>query len=233
MRRNTRAIAMPFFILATAGLASVVEAANPPARSQQIQIVAEEMCCKGCVQKVAGQLYAAPGVTVVEANIENKTVLVTVSRQKGASLEQLWQAVAAGEGGPTSLTTAEATYTMTRPDGTSGKSLPPRAFPPQGITYIVIDNLHCKGCAQRIAAQLYTLQGVSKVNANMKQNRLTVTSKGQHLSPWALVGAVARAKERPVAIVGASGRMDIAWSAPKKESAHQTSKQPNNQGVQR
>jgi len=177
------------------------------------------MCSKGCAQKVAGQLYAAPGVSNVQADLKNKTVAVTVSRQKGATLEQLWQAVVAGEGDPTKLTTAEATFTMTPPEAMAGKPLPP-----QGTTYVVIDNLHCKGCAQKIAAQFYSLRGVSKVKANLKQNTLTINSKGQ-LSPWALVGAVTRAKERPVAILGASGRMDIAWSAPKAGSAHQASNQ--------
>jgi len=228
MRIKTWAIATPLLILAAARLTSTVEAATPQAHEQQVQIVAEEMCCKGCAQKVAGQLYAAPGVMAVDANIENKTVVVTVSRKQGATLEQLWQAVAAGEGGPTSLTTADATFSMTRPEALAGNSLPPL-----GTTYVVIDNLHCKGCAQKIAAQLYTIRGVSKVNADMKQNTMIIKNKGQNLSPWALIGAVMGAKERPLAIIAASGRMDIAWSAPKKVSAHQANRQSNNGGVQR
>ena len=82
-----------------------VQAAVPPG-SYQVQIVAADMCCKGCVQKVTGQLYAAPGVMEVSANLENRTVVVTVS-QKKVTLEQLWQAVAAGKGGPTQLTTVK------------------------------------------------------------------------------------------------------------------------------
>jgi len=228
MRMKVWAIVTPLIVL-VAATASVVEAANP---NQQIQIIAEEMCCKGCAQKVAGQLYAAPGVTAVDANIENKTVVVTVSQQKGATLEQLWQAVAAGEGGPTKLTTADATFSMARPEMLAANSLPP-----QGTTYVVIDNLHCKGCAQKIAAQLYTIRGVSKVSADMKQNTMVIKNNGQNLSPWALIGAVMNAKERPLAVVATSGRMDIAWSAPKTMNAHQSAQQSaqqtNNQGVQR
>ncbi len=227
MHMKTWAIATPLIILAVMRSTLVAEAAAPQS-TYQVQIVAEEMCCKGCAQKTAGQLYAAPGVSNVQADLENKTVAVTVSRQKGATLEQLWQAVAAGEGGPTKLSTADATFTMTRPEQLSGKALPPK-----GITYVVVDNLHCKGCAQKIAAQFYTIRGVSKVNANMKQNMLTINSRGKDLSPWALIGAVTRAKERPLAIIGASGRMDIAWSAPRTASAHQASTQPNNRKVQK
>ncbi len=219
MRMKDWAIALPLMTLFAVGTSSGVEAAKPPARAQQIQIVAEKMCCKGCAKKVAGQLYAAPGVTAVDANLENKTVVVTVSRKKGATLQQLWQAVAAGEGGPSKLTTTEATFSMTLPEALADKPLPPK-----GTTYVIIDNLHCKGCAKKIAAQLYTIRGVKKVTAKMKQSTMVIQSSGQGLSPWALVGAVMSAKERPLAILGASGRMDIAWSAPKKVSGHQASK---------
>jgi len=228
MRIKTWAIVAPLMIFTVTMSTSLLIAATPQAGNQQVQIIADAMCCKGCAQKVAGQLYAAPGVTAVDANIENKTVVVTVSQQKGATLEQLWQAVAAGEGGPTSLTTADATFSVTQAEALAANSLPP-----QGTTYVVIDNLHCKGCAQKIAAQLYTIRGVSKVSADMKQNTMVINSNGQNLSPWALIGAVMGAKERPLAIVGASGRMDIAWSAPKTTSAHQANSQSNNGGVQR
>lgn len=214
-----------FFLLTIClvGLLSKGTQATAQQSSYQVQIVAEDMCCKGCAQKVAGQLYAAPGVTAVDANLKNRTVTITMSQQKGASLEQLWQAVIAGEGGPAKLTTAEATFTFARHEPSANNQAPP-----QGTTHVVIDNLHCKGCAQKIAAQFYTIRGVSKVNANMKKNTMTITSNGQDLSPWALIGAVTKAKERPVAILGTSGRMDIAWSAPKTTSAHQASKQSNN-----
>ncbi len=213
-----------FFLLTVClvGLLGKSTQATAQQSSYQIQIVAEDMCCKGCAQKVAGQLYAAPGVTAVDANMKNKTVTITMSQQQGASLEQLWQAVAAGEGGPSKLTTAEATFTFAQHEASAGNQSPPK-----GTTYVVIDNLHCKGCAQKIAAQFYTIRGVSKVNADMKQNTMIVKNNGQDLSPWALIGAVTNAKERPVAIVGVSGRMDIAWSTPKTTSAHQTSNQSN------
>jgi len=220
------------FFLLTICLVGVIDKSTQAAAPQgtyQVQIVADEMCCKGCAQKVAAQLYAAPGVTAVDIDLKNKTVLATVSQQKGASLQQLWQAVVAGEGGPTQLTTAAATFTIAQPEVTAGnKPLP------KGTTYVVIDNLHCKGCAQKIAAQFYAIRGVSKVSADLKRNTLTVSNRNkQELSPWSLIGAVTAAKERPVAIHGAFGQMSIKWSTPKTASAHQASSQTSNGGIQR
>ncbi len=217
-----------YFLLMTyfVSLPGMNTQAATPQGTYQVQIVAADMCCKGCAQKTAGQLYAAPGVTAVDANLKNKTILVTVSQQKGASLEQLWQAVALGEGGPSKLTTANAIYTFASTDVSANK----RSLP-KGTTYVVIDNLHCKGCAKKIAAQLYTIRGVNKVSADMKQNTLIVNSEnGQDLSPWALIRAVTNAKERPVTIVGTSGQMNIQWTTPKTVSTHN---QTSNGGIQR
>lgn len=229
MRMEYWSITASLIILATAGLTSVVEAATPQAFEQQVQVVAPNMFSEDRAQEIAAKLYAAPGVTAVDANFESRTVGITLSQQKGASLELLWKAVEAGEGGPTSLKTAEATFSLASPEALAGNSLPP-----QGTTIVVIDNLHCKGCARKIASQIYTIPGINEVRADMQQSTMIVkNNNGQSLSAWALIGAVANAKERPLAIIGASGRMDIAWSAPKTVSAHQTSSQPINEGVQR
>ncbi|QEG35886.1 heavy-metal-associated domain-containing protein [Bythopirellula goksoeyrii] len=201
--------------------------ATVPQGSYQVQIVAADMCCKGCVQKVAGQLYAAPGVTGVKANLKDRTVVVTVSQQKGATLEQLWQAVAAGKGGPTKLTTAGATFTLTPPE-----SLEKSQLPSASTSYVVVENLNHEGRAQKIANQLYATQGVEKVNAGAQQNTLVVTSQ-QEISPWVLIGAVTGVQERPMAIVGSYGRFDIEWSAPNTSRTNQQAHQPNNQGIQR
>jgi copper chaperone CopZ len=203
-----------------------VQAAVPPG-SYQVQIVAADMCCKGCVQKVSGQLYAAPGVMEVSANLENRTVVVTVSQKKGASLEQLWQAVAAGKGGPTQLTTSEATFSLT-----PAESLDKRQILPATKSHIIVENLSFEGRAQKIANQLYTTKGVVKVSADAQQNALIVTSQ-QAISPWALIAAVARAQERPVAIVGAYGQMNIAWSNNQPSNSNQQAQQSNNGGIQR
>ena len=195
-----------------------VQAAVPPG-SYQVQIVAADMCCKSCVQKVSGQLYAAPGVTEVNANLENRTVVVTVSQQKGATLEQLWQAVAAGKGGPTQLTTSDATFTLT-----PSESLDKSQILPATKSHIIVENLSYEGRAQKIANQLYATDGVVKVSADAPQNTLIVTSQ-QAISPWALIAAVTKAQERPVAIQGVYGQLSIAWSANKSGIANQQAQQ--------
>ena len=209
------------------GLMGVFVRAAVPPGSYQVQIVAADMCCKGCVQKVAGQLYAAPGVTEVNANLENRTVVVTVSQKKGASLEQLWQAVAAGTGGPTQLTTSEATFTLTPPE-----SLDKSQILPATKSRIIVEDLNFEGRAQKIANQLYATDGVVKVSADPQQNALIVTSQ-QTVSPWALIAAVAKAQERPIAIVGSYGQMTIEWSNSKAGAANQQAQQPHNGGIQR
>ncbi len=209
------------------GLMGVYVQAAVPAGSYQVQIVAADMCCKGCVQKVAGQLYAAPGVTEVKANLENRTVVITVSQKKGASLEQLWQAVASSKGGPTQLTTSDATFTLA-----PAASLDKSQKLPATTSYIVIENLNHEGRAQKIANQLYTTDGVVKVSADAQQNTLIVTSQ-QEISPWALIAAVTNANERPLAIQGAYGQLNIEWSTAQAGITNQQAQQSQNGGIQR
>jgi copper chaperone CopZ len=223
-QQETKLMVLAIFFTGLMGV--YVQAAVPPG-SYQVQIVAADMCCKGCVQKVSGQLYAAPGVMEVSANLENRTVLVTVSQKKGATLEQLWQAVAAGKGGPTQLTTANATFTLT-----PAESLDKSQVLPATKSHIIVENLGFEGRMQKIANQLYTTDGVVKVSADTQQNALIVTSQ-QAISPWALIAAVARAQERPLAIVGAYGQMNIAWSSNQPSNSNQHAQQSNNGGIQR
>lgn len=183
--------------------------AAPAADNYQVQIHAVDMCCKGCVQKVSAQLYAAPGVTSVQANLDTRMIVVTVSQKKGASLEQLWQAVALGKGGPDQLTTSSATFTLVP---ATGDKLP------VSTSHIAVENLAQEGKAQNIANQLYAVRGVQKVGVDPLHNTLVVT--GEQLSPWALIGAVTNAKERPLSVVGSYGEMKIEWTSNQQASNH-------------
>lgn len=183
---------------------------------RRVEIVAEEMCCKGCARKVSGELYAARGVKAVEVDMESHVVSVSLSPQKSATLEQLWQAVEKGDGGPTKIITADATYTLTRP--AAKKESAELKAGPSPIS-IVIDNLYCKGCAQKIAAQLYTVKGVTKVSVDLQKETLFVESRpAAALSPWQVVAAVTKAKERPLAVQGPHGTLAIKWT---KERVHE------------
>lgn len=195
--------------------------------SFQIEIVAADMCCKGCVQKVAGQLYAAPGVKEVNANLKDRTVAITVSQKNGATLEQLWNAVAAGKGGPTQLTTNQATFTLTPADQiTTNERLPATT------SKIVIEDLNHEGRAQEIANRLYALPNVSKVSMDAQPNTLVLVSE-QPISPWTYIGAVASTQSHPLSVTGSFGRFDIAWSIPRSANPNQQAQNSNRGGIQR
>ena len=173
-------------------LSGIAIAASPAAPVQQVEITADKMCCAGCARKVSGQLYAAKGVRDVTVDLKAHTVKVTLPRPNAAKLGQLWHFVEQGEGGPTKLVTAEATYTLIRPKAEANMA---QQHPPQGSpTYIVIDNLHCQGCAKKIAAQIYAIKGVTKVSVDMAKETLIIeTQRDAQVSPWNLIDAVTRA----------------------------------------
>lgn len=213
-------------------LSSRAVAAPPAAPIHQVEIVAEKMCCAGCARKVSGQLYAAKGVRDVTVDLKAHTVKVTLPRPNAAKLGQLWHFVEQGDGGPTKLVTAEATYTLIRPEA---KANTVQQLPPQGSpTYIVIDNLHCQGCAKKIAAQIYAIKGVTKVSVDMEKETLIVeTQRDAQVSPWNLIDAVTRAKERPVGVIGSYGKLAIKWATKAQPKNHQQAQLPNFGGTQR
>lgn len=73
-------------------------------------------------------------------------------------------------------------------------------------TAIVIADMHCQGCAKKVAAQLYQVPGVAAVQADMQAQKLLVTPKEQALvSPRALWEAVEKAGKQPTRLEGPSG----------------------------
>lgn len=219
-------------LLAATGAQSVAKAATPQAGNHQVQIVAEKMCCKGCARKISGQLFAARGVKDVGIDMNTHTVTVSLTNPNAATLGQLWSAVESGEGGPTKLVSSEATYTLLRPQTeANGLQQAPQA---QRSLSIVIDNLHCKGCAKKIAAQLYALKGVTKVSVDMQSETLFVETRPNTIvSPWIVISAVAKAKERPLAVTGPHGKLAIEWATENAPKNHQQAQQANTGGIQR
>ena len=233
MRRKCKIIATLLLTLAVAtGEQSLVEAATPQNGNHQIQILAEGMCCKGCARKVSGQLYAARGVKEVGIDLNTHIVTVSLPQPSAATLGQLWHAVEQGDGGPTKLVTTEATYTLIRPE-VELNAVQPMQKPNEPLS-IVIDNLHCKGCAKKIAAQLYALKGVTKVSVDMQNETLFVeTRPDTTVSPWLVINAVAKAKERPLAVIGSHGKLAIEWATQRTPKNHQQAQQVNTGGIQR
>ena len=231
MRTNTNYLIAAAISIAAASSTGFAQTAAVPPGDSEVQVIAEKMCCKGCAQKVSGQLYTLKGVKSVGVDLSTHTVNVTLPSPSATTLGRIWHAVEQGEGGPASLSTSTAAYQIVRPQNEQEL----RAVQQMGATqHIVIDNLHCKGCAQKIAAQLYALKGVTKVSVDMERETLIVeTNPKTPVSPWLVIDAVSAAKERPVAIRGNYGTLAITWAteaAPK--SIHQA-QQLINGGIQR
>jgi copper chaperone CopZ len=182
------------------------------AKAQQpvfkVQIVADDMCCKGCAQKVAAQLYAAPGVTSVQADVPNRLVTVTAKPSPKLTVERLWQAVERGKGGPSKLIAPQATYVLF-----SAESLPPEERLDQGRYSLKAEAIHNKESAQLIANRLYAIQGVRNVTVDIDERKLSFQSTdGAVLSPWTIATAAEQVQGRPTAVAGPYGVLVIERS---------------------
>ena len=72
-------------------------------------------------------------------------------------------------------------------------------------TEITVKEMHCAGCAKKIAAQLYTVPGVKEVRANVEKKLLFILpAKDASLSPRAMWAAVEKS-DVPIRLVGPSG----------------------------
>ena len=73
-------------------------------------------------------------------------------------------------------------------------------------TTITVEDMHCMGCAKKIAAQLYKVPGVAAIKADVPSSRLVVQSKPQqNPSPKAMWEAVEQAGYKPAKLEGAAG----------------------------
>lgn len=232
MHRMCQSLLIATFVVALSGLVEA-QSIQPPQTDKRVEIVAEGMCCKGCARDISGQLYAAKGVKSVEIDMDRHVVSVSLSPdKKTATLGQLWDAVEQHEGDPVKLVTAEATYTLTPPkDFTAAGNSPVAA---NSSISIVVDNLHCMGCAKKIGAQLYALKGVTKVHADLQRDTLTVETRSKTpISPWQAIAAVMKAKEFPLAVTGSHGTLSIEWVAKRKPKNHKHAHQTTIGGIQR
>lgn len=222
-------------VLAVAALASMATAsfgqqiASRPAAGQ-VQITAPDMCCKGCAQKVSGQLYTVKGVKSVSVDLAKHLVTVSLPQQDLNSLGRLWHAVQQGNGGPTKLVTTATTFELLLPETTALAEQHKRMGTRQ---HIVIDDLHCKDCAEKIASQLYTLKGVTKVSVDLKSKTLVLDSQPDTpVSPWQVIDAVAKAEFRAVAVAGNFGTLSIEHAKAAEPNNHQAL-HPHDGGIQR
>ncbi len=223
-RRITRRFAIAFASFA-AGLANSCCLAAQDAKHIEVQIIADDMCCKGCAQKVAAQLYAAPGVTAVVADVPKRIVKITAKPSPKLTLERLWRAVDQGKGAPTKLITAQATYSLTKPE-----QLPTSERLAPGHYVIKILESRDAAAVQRIINHLQSMPGVQHVDADMSQHIVTIqTAVEVPLSEWALVRVVKQSAQTPVRVSGPFGRLTIEYA---NQSQHQTAAHASQHSIQ-
>jgi copper chaperone CopZ len=192
-------------LIAGIGLEGATGQAAPNAANATYQIVADGMCCQGCAKKVAAQLYTAPGVMNVTADVPNRLVTITAKPSPKLTLEKLWKAVEQAKGKPSQLTTSDATYTLIAPD-----QLKPEEKPPAGVYALLVADMHDMPRAEKVAGQLRAVRGIESLNVDLAGGVLLVKPAAKvKLSPWALVAAAQQAEESPVAVTGPFGRISI------------------------
>lgn len=80
------------------------------------------------------------------------------------------------------------------------------AADPVPTTSITVPDMHCMGCAKKMANHLYQVPGVAKVQANIEATTMIVSPKAQQaLSSRALWEAVEKAGYKPSKLEGPSG----------------------------
>lgn len=199
--------------------ASGISTARPVVAAEAVtyEITADEMCCAGCAKKIAAQLYTAPGVSNVKANVAGRTVTITAKPSPKLTMEKLWTAVEKGKGKPSKLISPAATYTLTPLEPATQQAS-------AGVYTVVVVDLKANGVAEKVGRELQTIRGVKTVVLHLDQDALVVESHpGVQLSPFALASAVERSGQQPSAIVGSYGQLTIEPSMA-KVSARQATK---------
>ena len=78
--------------------------------------------------------------------------------------------------------------------------------PAPASTAIIVPKMHCKGCAQTMATELYKVPGVGQVFVSVETTTMTVRPKdGQAPSPLGMWEAVERAGYQPSRLQGPDG----------------------------
>lgn len=189
-----------------------------PGEFQTVEIVAEGMCCQGCVRKVSGKLYAAKGVRSVSADLPTHLVKVQAPKAGEAYLGSLWEAVAAGDGAPTSLTASGATFRLKQTGEASVAS---------SATEVRVEGLETEGQLRQLASRFNAVEGVANVQVDPSRLTLVVTTaQGRQLNPWAAAELVVRAGHRPLNVSGPAGTLTIEWGDAKPLPAHNANLRP-------
>jgi copper chaperone CopZ len=93
-------------------------------------------------------------------------------------------------------------------------------------TAIYVDNMHCAGCAKKIAGRLYRVKGVVKVRTDLKAHLAVVTpQKKREVDTKAAWEAVQKAGFQPTKLVGPQGTFVAHEKTKKPEKVAETAAQ--------
>ncbi len=188
---------------------------------EEVRLVAEEMCCKGCARKVSGRLYAVKGVNAVGVDLATHTLTVSLPTPNAQTLGRLWGAAEQGGGGPTQLTTADAVYSLRAIEQPEAA---PEAQPGHRV-YVTLNQLQGGDATTLVAHGIDSLKGVLCVGLDQQSHTLVVdTQPGASLSLWEIADAVLGAGGRPVAIRDAHQEVKIEWTADRPAKRHAVNK---------
>lgn len=92
MKRSWMALFLVLAMVALLGMcSSSAKAEDDPSKMIGIQVT--DMHCAECAKKIAGKVYAVPGVLRVKAKLDAHTAYVVPQQNKAPSLRALWEAV--------------------------------------------------------------------------------------------------------------------------------------------
>jgi len=171
----------------------------------QVQIVADGMCCNGCAQKVGAQLYTAPGVSNVQADVPNRLVTITFRPSQKLTLGGLWAATERADGKPSKLVTLQATYTLQHPEQLKlSEPLQP------GRYWIVVEKLTTDQETEKAIKQLTAIRGVKTANCDRASRTFFVeTAPNEVLSPWSALAAMEQSGHTAESVMGPFGLFSV------------------------
>jgi len=184
-------------------------AAAVAAETATYEITADEMCCQGCAKKIAAQLYTAPGVMNVSADVESRLVTVTAKPSPKLTADRLWNAVEKGKGQPSRLVASDAIISLVRPDKLDEAS---RAA--DGRYVIEVTPADDVEAIAKLSRAVQSMKDVQSVTLLQDKSQLIVEpAKNAQLSPWPILSATRQLGLTSSSVTGPFGRLTLEAKA--------------------
>lgn len=104
---------------------------------------------------------------------------------------------------------------------------PDAEMPPERLTTIEVDDMHCAACAKKIARRLFTVPGVVRVRTYLKENKALITPQEEkEPDARAMWEAVEAAGFKVVKLEGPAGKFDTKPPADDETAENQPKATP-------